>query len=77
MPTLNREAGVFGKVNNGEEVTSVLANAMDGASASWAGWRTWDFTIENGDFMVFNGDFMVFNGDFMVFNGDFMVIYST
>lgn len=27
-----KKAGVFGKVNNGEEVTSVLANAMDGAS---------------------------------------------
>ncbi|CAK9039615.1 unnamed protein product [Durusdinium trenchii] len=27
-----KKAGVFGKVNNVEEVTSVLANAMDGAS---------------------------------------------
>ena len=27
-----KKAGVFGKVNNAEEVTSVLANAMDGAS---------------------------------------------
>ncbi|CAJ1341774.1 unnamed protein product [Effrenium voratum] len=27
-----KKAGVFGKVNNQEEITSVLANAMDGAS---------------------------------------------
>lgn len=30
-PWRSRQAGVFGKVNNVEEVTSVLANAMDGA----------------------------------------------
>lgn len=28
------QAGVFGRVNNAEEVTSVLANAMDGACGS-------------------------------------------